>query len=255
MKLNIIVSSWPSSGGTTIALIWAKLLNIRYLYAGGVIKEWSARMGMDPTTDAFHTFEEKYGEVWDNLWEEYIQVKFKAETGLLCEGKTAGFLLPPHNAFEVMVIADQETRSKRAGNDQRTEIIAERDHYLKERWLRLFKVDIFSLTQIEANYDLVLDNSNLNIADSLNSIWLNLKIWASNNKLDIEKYNISTADFIHIETQFWTDQKSGISGKDRLKNSLQQSGLYISAEEVFTEWKSNYSELLKNIPQELLKVI
>jgi cytidylate kinase len=246
IELNMVVSSWPGAGGTTMALILAQLLNLKYIYAGGVLKEWAQRMGYDPSSDAFHEWEMLYGESWDYLWEDYIKELVTSNHNLLCEGKTAGFLLPDDGAYEVMVTASAQIRAQRAGGDARTEDIAARDKILSERWQRLFDVDIYDTEAILANYDLLLDNSQLTIAGSINKVLSGLQAHAVYSKLyDYEQLKSSAQQ---LEQSFWADQHRGKSGKDALKSYLQANDLYYTNEEIFASWLKK-PEMLKDLPK------
>lgn len=255
-NFNFISSSWPSAGGTTLALNMADILDLKYIYAGGVWKEWAKRAGYDPASNEFHEFETKYGEAWDYFWEDYIKSKLTTETGLLCEGKTTGFLCKNPKAFSVMVTASAEVRSQRAHTDMRTEQIIARDRLLSERWQRLFGVDIFSHEQITEKYTFELDNSNLTIADAIIIVTGQLRRWLdSNNLSDVETndalslINLERAKV--LEAYYWNVGEDGLSGKDKLKQKLVQKNCYYTNEMIFAEWKEKYSDRLAQLPAEL----
>lgn len=243
-NFNLVVSSWPSAGGTTISLVLAELLKLKYIYAGGVLKEWAKLMGYDPTSDRFHEWEANYGEVWDRFWESYIADKLSKEANFLCEGKTLGFLLAPDKAFEIVIIADLEERARRAGKDQRSESIAARDQLLAERWKRLFGIKLLDKQSLAANYDLVLDNTNLTIATSLEIIWSKLAEYYSEVEFTAEQAST-------IDQEFWQDMKAGKSGKDRWKSKLEEQGLYYTNEHVFKDWLDNYQDKFSQLPVEM----
>ncbi len=229
-----------------MALILAQLLKLKYIYAGGVLKEWAQRMGYDPSSDAFHEWEMLYGESWDYLWEDYIKDLVSSNHNFLCEGKTAGFLLPDGRAYEVMVTASAQVRAQRAGGDARTEDIAARDKILSERWQRLFAVNIYDLDAIEANYDLLLDNSQLTIAGSISKVLSGLQAHEVYSKgYDYEQLRLRAQE---LEQSFWADQHRGKSGKDSLKSYLQTNDLYYTNEEIFASWL-NKPDMLRDLPK------
>lgn len=248
---NVVVSSWPAAGGTTLALMVANLVGLRYIYAGGVLKEWAARMGYDYKSSKFHKWEDKYGVIWDHFWEDYILAKLSASDGFLCEGKTLGFLLNPDKAFEVMVTATAEVRAQRSGKDGRTEDIHARDEFLSKRWYDLFGIELLNPEAITDNYNLRVDNSELSIAESL--IMVLEAIQASGNpdwqkKLTASDYRNQAKEF---EETFWTDQEHEKNGKDRLKNSLKEKKLYFTNDQIFADWKQNFSDKLSKLPEEM----
>lgn len=254
-NIKFAMSSWPSSGGTTMALICADILDLPYIYAGGVLKEWSRRMGYDPTTNREHQWEQQYGTIWDIFWEEYILLKVKNSPKILAEGKTLGFLLPKGLAFEVMITASLEVRSKRANTDLRSEFIQNRDNFLQRRWLELFKIDLFNLDSIKKNYDLLVDNSNLNIYESLELVFSHfLKTeMASNAGYTSEDFSPELLE--KYQKEFMAAQAHGNKGKDLIKARLQEKKLIISNEEIFKEWNRDYPELLTNLPPEMRAAI
>jgi cytidylate kinase len=241
--LNLIVSSWPSAGGTTVALVLADTLNLKYIYAGGVFKEWAKRAGFDPATNEFHEWESKYGESWDYFWEDYILNKVSSEENFLSEGKTAGFLLDPENAYEIMLIASGEERARRAGLDKRKETIKDRDNFLRKRWMKLFNIDFMDLEQIEENYDLIFDNTEIGIIESLELILKEILDYVEKNRLKL-KVNVDPKE---INLEKYKEQAS--IDKNLIRDSLRDKGLFISNEDIFQEWKDKYSEKLSKLPK------
>lgn len=228
---NLIMSSWPSAGGTSTSLILAKILGLSYVYAGGVLKDWARAMDFDPTSNQFHEWEKMYGEHWDKVWEPYIEAKLRKESGLLYEGKTAGFLLPSELAFEVMIVATPEARVSRASTDGRTEEIIARDKFLQERWKELFGFDFLSREEIKQNYDLLVDNSHLSIRETTKTILKTLN--ASEELLEEAKEELDELN------------------KEELKSELNEMGLILSSEQVMSELREMLPELFKQLPKEM----
>ncbi len=256
-NLNIVISSWPSAGGTTLALMMSDLLNLNYIYAGGVLKDWAKKMGYDPSSDRFHEWEKKYGVEWDYFWEDYIKFKLMNNDNFLCEGKTAGFLLEKGRAFEVMVICDKQVRASRALGDKRTETVEKRDILLEKRWKKLFNIELFSIDQIKKNYDFVLNNTNKSISGSIIDTFDHLlKHFNKNNIRGISLKNVKSIAQKY-EKQYWEDEKniSFKSGKNRLKKHLKDKDLIISNKDIYNEWKEKYSNRLKELPSEMSDII
>jgi cytidylate kinase len=239
-----------------MALILADFLNLKYIYAGGVLKEWAKKMGFDPTSDAFHDWEAKYGDDWDKFWEGYIAKKLAGEDGFLCEGKTAGFLLANGRAFEVMVTASEEVRAGRASKDGRTEQLHARDKFLSERWYRLFGIKLMDPAAIDENYDLRIDNSNLTISESVGLALTGLQTWCNVNEvafpLNMEE---ALASVQQTETVFWERANNGGVGKDILKERLINKGLYMTNEAIFADWKENYQQEMEVLPAPMREAV
>jgi|GEM_PF-3808034 len=250
---NIFVSGLPGSGGTTLAQILADVYNLKYIYAGGVLKRWAELAGYDPKTDAFHTWEKEYGQAWDTFWEAYIKQKLGAETGYMYEGKTAGFLAPGEHAFKIMVVASPEIRAKRATVDGRLETLAERDNILRQRWLTDFSFDIFSQTQLKEHYDLVIDNSEMTVTDTLQKVANHLE----NSKFStLFDHSVATPEVLtKYGHQFDLLIQNHQDPKAPIKASLIAKGLFVSPEQIFEEWRSSYSSKLEQLPNVMRKAL
>jgi cytidylate kinase len=75
--MNIILSGWPGTGTTTLALLLANLLDYKYLYAGGLLKYIAKRSVGVESGAKFVEFENTVGPYWDMLWEKYAVWKLR----------------------------------------------------------------------------------------------------------------------------------------------------------------------------------
>jgi cytidylate kinase len=246
---NILTSSWPSAGGTTMTLMLANFLKLKYIYAGGVLKEWASRMGYDPKSNEFHDWEKEYGEHWDKFWESYILWKLGDKKGFVYEGKTSGFLLPGDIAFEVMLVASEEARASRASGDGRVEEIHERDLILAERWERLFGIKFLSLEAIKENYEIMLDTSYLTLTQSFLEVLVALKYWLVDHQLSHELFNLGEAEKYASEYDKLLSTRQDV--KVKLKADLEKEELYIDNPTIFMEFSSNkeLAEKFSLLPQ------
>jgi cytidylate kinase len=235
-----------------MALILAEQLKLKYIYAGGVLKEWAKRMGYDFMSDSFHEWEDKYGKDWDEIWEKYIEKKLSTQQNFLYEGKTAGFLLPENVAFEVMVVADADTRAERAAGDGRTEEIIARDKFLQKRWQELFSFDLLDRQEIKKNYDFLLDNSKLSIHESIVETLAQIEKYAKDMELQIPAINEEKIKA--IEAEYWRKNEEG-KAKNFLKSRLNNEHLYFSNSEIFIDFKKLVPEIVANLPAKMSSVI
>src|SRR5690349_11717248 len=159
--MNIIVSGWPSSGGSTIAILLSYSLGYRYLGAGALIKYLSNVVYGSTETRKLIEFIDQYGSVWDDLWETYREWKLNNSENLLVDGKLAGFLQKDKSkVFSIMITADARTRLKRAGLDSRSDTLAEivdRDNEIRADWQKTFDIDIFNSVDIDKHYNLHIE--------------------------------------------------------------------------------------------------
>lgn len=242
---NIIVSSWPSSGGTSMALLVANELQMPYVYGGGVLKTFSKEIFGGDSGQPHIKFELEFGENWDKIWETYAEWSLQTKSGILLEGMTAGFLYNNPSSFAIMFLASLESRAQRSDKDKRLdslETLKIRDKEVRERWIQMLGVDIYDKELIKEKYDLMLDTSGMTITESL----LATQGYLQEAGFQID---ISTARAAQLEEKYWE------KGKDFLKQKLAAKGLLIDAGDVFTEWKEHFPKLVAELPQPMRTVI
>lgn len=241
---NIIVSGWPSTGGSTQARLLAILLDMKYIYAGGVLKHWGKQMGYDPSTDDINTWAKKYHKSWDFFWEAYVARKIINSENTLFEGKTAGFMIDDPKIFKIFIKASSEARAKRAKTDNRKEEIEKRDKFLAKEWFDRFGFNIFDEKLIKERYDLVIDTSDLGISEIAKNILTHLyKARVKNFNLDNKLQSLS---------ELMTDYKKS---PKILMNILLKRSLIITPEDIFKEVNDKYPELLENLPNDMREAI
>jgi cytidylate kinase len=242
---NIIISGWPVSGSTTMALILANLLGYKYVYAGGVFKHFTKEIYGSDSSHNVVRFEEEYGTHWDSIWEKYAQLLLESETRLLCDSKLTGFIYKGENVFKIMFTANFGTRMTRAAIDGRggADIeIQQRDEQLSQRWSRDFGVNIYDNQTIVNNFDLSIDNSELSIAQTLMQLCEKL----SPAGFDL---NINPAQAQELEQHYWHD------GKSYFLRKLELSGLQIDVADVFATWREKFTADVEALPEVLRDVI
>lgn len=226
--MNIVVSSWPASGGSTISLALSYILKYKYYYAGGVLKYLSRNFGDGQYGGDLTRFEEVVGEKWDDLWEAYREIVLSKSDKAIFDAKTAGFLQEDKsNLFSVMLTADKEARFARTQSDKRGETPAElelRDKELTDRWQRKFGINIYDKNLIESNYDLMIDTSNLTIESELMHI------------LDSLSQNIDIS-FNQEDKVKELMELLSTKGKEGMKNALSEQGLIKTSESIIHDWK------------------
>lgn len=244
---NIIISSWPSAGGSTAARFTALSLDFKYYYAGGVLKYWAEIMGYDPKSTDLLKWSDKYHDHWDKVWEGYVAKKIEKTNKAMFEGKTAGFLLKKRKkAYSIFITAIISERQKRARGDKRTENIALRDKFLREKWKRSLGVDIFNMYQIRKNYNAVIDSSRINILQTAQAVLEQLRYSGK-----FKKVNFLNAhkELIDLYGNYEKDS-------DYLLNTLKYRGLLETPREIMLEWHEKpYKKLLGKLPSEMKEVL
>ena len=243
-ETNIIISGRASSGTSVTALFLSYLLNKKYIYAGGTLKYFATRLGYDPKSKDIISFEKKYGDKWDILWENYIAWKIGNSRNLLVDAKIAGFFADHQPwLFEIFVMPDLEARKKRAGGDKRTEDIVQRDQEHSTRWKRLFGIDILNESQIRENYDYILDNSSLTISQTVFQIYKVMR-----EALGLKEI-IALPEIEKLETVYQA------KGKSFLIERIEQEGNIISTSEILDDWKVKFADQITKLPSEWVKII
>ncbi len=238
-EVNISISGWPGSGNTTTALILAYLLQKKFIYAGGVFKFIADKLGYSPISPRFHEYENKYGEEWDILWEKYVVWKLENEQNLVANTKVSGFFSDAQEKlFEVFIIANTRIRTMRSRQDNRTEEIVKRDELLSKRWRKLFNIELMNLEDIKKSHDLVIDSSNMGIADVV------FKIYKTSKEVFgfPEKILRSELDIF--------EKTAHEKGKNFFYDKLKEQNLLITHKEIFQDWLNFfYKDLQKTKPE------
>ncbi len=243
-ETNIIVSGKASSGTSVTSLFLAYLLNKKYIYAGGTLKYIASQLGYDPKSSKIIEFENKYGDKWDLLWENYILWKLENTRNLLVDAKIAGFFADHQPwLFEVFILPNIEVRQQRAGGDKRTEDILQRDKMLVERWERLFKINILDDTQIRENYDYILDNSYLSISETVFQVYKVMR-----EALGLKEILV-LAEIQKLEEVY------KVKGKTYLIEKITEKGNLISNEEIFQDWRENFKDYLEDTSPEWKEIV
>lgn len=244
-ETNIVISGMASSGTSTTALILAYILNKKFLYAGGTLKFIASQLGYDPKSKDFLIFEKKYGEKWDMIWDKYAAWKLQNERNILLDAKLGGYMIEDESwIFEVFVKPTIEVRMERAGGDKRTEDILARDVENRTRWKKVYGInDIYGDEEIRENYDLLIDNSELTISETVFQIY-NAMRGALGLKDILLKSDLQKLEKI-IKSE----------GKQFFYDKLQEKGNLITTQEVFKDWREYFSEELEQTAPEWREVV
>ncbi len=243
-EVNLAISGHTSSGCTSSALLLAYILQKRFIYAGGLYKLIASNLGYDPKTNDIEKYEKEYGEQWDVLWENYVSWKINNERNLLANTKISGFFTTPKLwLFEAFVTADPEVRASRAVYDNRSEDIVARDKLLQTRWKRLFKIDWLDTEAIRENYDILIRNDGLSIAETSYEIFRTMRTALGVRVL----YTLS--DFEKIE------KLSHQQGKKFFYERLEKQNLLVKEKEICLDWINNFSEELSQTPLEWQEIV
>lgn len=158
------------SGKSTIAKMLAAELNWPRFYIGGILREKAKERGM--TIDEFYKLGETDPSI-DKEVDDYQKNLGETQDNFVIEGRTSWFLIP--HSLKIFLSVDEKIGAERVmndiinsnhrneGSDIRTlddviKINRERKQSEILRYKQYYNKDIFNL----ANYDLVIDTSDLN---------------------------------------------------------------------------------------------
>lgn len=247
--MNIIISGWPAAGTTSLSLILAYLLEYKYIYAGGLMKYMAQQAVGTDNGVKYIEFERSFGPYFDIIWEPYARWKVTTSDKLMLEAKTAGFFIEDENVYEIMVIADLQTRTIRAQGDKRKDNITTinaRDQELRQRWIKEFQVDLFNEDQVLSQYDLVLDNSKMTIEEELETTlrYLEEDYRFPEDNLSIQRIKVPEAVNLHWQ-----------HGKDYFRKLLYENNQYVLPEIIIKELKYQFPDLLAKLPASVKSMI
>lgn len=243
--MNIIVSSWPAAGGTTIAILLSYMLGLKYVYAGSVSRYLAAHLADNDLVKLF----KKYGVEWDTLWESYREQILAQDSGMLLEGMTAGFLQQDKtNVYSIMISAELETRARRLvaeGRVESVEQMKDRQQEDEDRWYKQFGFKFYDVNDINQHYSLHIDNTKLTIEETLEIIF---------NALAQEDYFSDKYFFPDLVKQIDSTVKEyWEQGKDHFRTNLSAKNLIIQPEQVIKSWVE--LDIIKQIDDDKLELI
>lgn len=242
--MNIVVSSWPGAGGTSVSLMLTELLGCRYLNVSHVLDLLAGILYKSADDANLIKFEREFGNVWDDIWEKYISWKLGKEDKIVVDGRITGFFVEDEKRiFEIMIIADMTTRLRRFSSSPF--YLSEQDNITRLRWLNRLHIDVFNIKQIELNYDIIIDNSTMNLGDELSVI---LDFMYYENHIDEEQYK----KYAHLIAPLKNEVR--MNKVSNIKQNLISRKALISPQEVLKEWNENFRSDVERMP-EILKLI
>lgn len=173
--MNIIVSSWPGAGASTLGFFLAKIMKFNLLRASSVFRELGKAMNFADTGSGRIQADDYLEDYFSPLYDKYIGYKLKSQSNLVIETDIIKKEeLDPSRFTAVFLTAPYEVRAKRLVFDQRdkdSDLLKERDLNLKTKYQVLYGYDWFSLPDLNKNYDLIIDNSGLTLANELDMVY------------------------------------------------------------------------------------
>jgi len=212
MKSKIIISGQPGAGSTTISLILSYLLKYKYIYTGMVQRDLAKALGYDSEGEAFVRYTKEKESKYDKDVDRLVREEFLKNEKIILDSKIHGFFDYSNvDVLKVYVICSKQKRNQRIiaqGRKDGLELLDQREKANRDNFLNLYGFDVFDEKQIRDKYDLVIDSTNQNIAETLHEIVKKLEV------------DIPESDLVSISEVYWAKGKSFFRGELAKQNLL-----------------------------------
>jgi cytidylate kinase len=249
--MKITVSGWPGAGSTTLALILAKNLKLKYLSGGELFRFISTELEYDNTGKdrilADQYLEQYLGPVVDKYFDEILTNK--KFDNILIESDIANFRIGKRDdVVSIFILADEEIRRARLSGDKRSKDI----NFLKTRDLenqkfygQLYNINWLDIEEIRAKHSLVIDNSDLGVTEELDEIY---DFFNKNNFIDQNTYSNLINSSSEEENTFFS------KGKSYYIENLKESELFYNSKMIIQDLNKFYKSEIENFPENLKNI-
>lgn len=250
--MKIVVSSWPGCGATTLAIILTKMLDYKLYRGSETFRYILKRLNISDTgkgaLELERLIQPHFGPVYDKyidyLLNDTTRDNFiiESDTGAARIGKQQGI-------FSIFLHANDQTRFEHFKTDGRSddiEIMKQRDEELQKSYIGLMDFDIFNLEQVSQKYNLLIDNSDINIAQELNIVFNEFRKVDFDENLNLQSIMREIPD---EEKLYWD------KGKSFVLDLLKAKGQVVLAEEILNEMKGLFPDDFDKLPKDLREAI
>lgn len=272
-KRNLALSGWSGAGTSTVTLILAHLLQRSYYYLGSVFREVVRQLTSDahppslsanwpelnhkkprklktaepPTMDEILPQYESYIQPYvGRVIDQYVDHLLINASGIILETDISAFRLGKRDEyFSIFLNTDFDVRQARFTCDQRSgndETLKLRDRELQKEYLKLWNIDIFDEQLIAKKFNIILDNSNQTIHESVTQILQKL------GEISEFQSEISRIDQKELQT---LTQQSGPKLKNHLRQQLQNKNLLITPQQMISEITQQFADEISQWPEDL----
>jgi cytidylate kinase len=250
--MKLTVSGWPGGGSSTLSLILCKMLNIKHVRGGETFRAIYKALDKSDTGHehlAAHRFVEEY---FGPLYDEYVDKKLSGNDtdNYLIETDIGAFRVGKRDdLLSIFLLTDEKIRQERLGGDGRSddgEIVSEIDRNHAETYYKLHGIEWFNEQQIRSTHALVIDNSQMTIADELVAVFDALERMEMITKERASELRcMAQAE----EATFWD------SGKKYYSDYLKEEELVMSPVEILVEMRQIFQDEINGFPSELKTAI
>lgn len=249
-KINLSVSGWPGSGGTTLALILSCVFERDFIYIGNIYRYLGSKLGFSDVGVSRPQFDDYIEDIIGNTVDQYIDYKLQNFSNLLIDSDITVFRIGKNpKVFSIFLKTPFEIRRERlSGNKVEMEFLDERDAVLKRKYHDLWGIDFFDLDLIESKHSLVFDNSNMGLLMEVKLVFDGLKNWMGFNNIEDSVWDsllLSAEKYINIL------EKEGHKG---LVNVLKKGGHYSEPQDTLLEITGIFPEEIQHFPDHIKKI-
>jgi cytidylate kinase len=175
----ITISGLHGTGKSTIAKILAEKLDYNYYSTGNAFRSLAEEFEMD--LKKFTKYVEQHPEIDEQLDKKIVAMAKKGN--IVIESQLAGHILSDKADFKVLLICPLEIRVKRMAERDQTlfnakmeETIA-RENSERDRFYKLYKIDLSDNENIKSLHNLVIDTQDLSIEEIVELILSELPVF------------------------------------------------------------------------------
>ena len=249
-KINISVSGWPGSGGSTLASLLACTLDREYLYIGNLYRYLGSSLGFSDKGINRPQFDDYIEDIVGKTIDQYTDFKLLHDDNLILDSDITAFRVGKHpKVFSIFLNTPFEERKERLqDNKLEMDFLDERDNVLQTKYKQLWGIDFFDNELIDLKHNLVLNNSNMGLNLEMKYVFEALRNWGPFSDLttdDLGTILTKSEEFI---------KKFEEHGKEFLLNHLTAKNLFRKPEDILLEITSIFPEEISSYPPHIKKL-
>nr|MDO8117632.1 AAA family ATPase [Candidatus Sigynarchaeota archaeon] len=167
----VTVAGLHGTGKTTVAEIIAVRLCLRHISTGMLFREMASEQGMDLVE--FSTYAEQHDEIDQDL--DARMTSIGKDGNVVLDGQLCWFFLKDHAQYKILLKCDDGVRIGRIYQRERekkgdlvtlesvTQETLHREKSERERYKRIYGIDLGEEAFVERSHDLVIDTTCLSI--------------------------------------------------------------------------------------------
>ena len=248
--MKITISGWAGAGSSSLALLLAHTLGFELVQGGETFRYIYKNIGFEtkgPDRNRAHEAVEPYfGPLFDLYVDNYLQSTH--EKNIIFESDIASFRIGiQKDILSIFLKADKKIRATRTQGDGRGEdgdVMTEIDQVHRDIYKDLHGIDVLDTNEININHSLVMDNSEMSLADELVVIANHLPDYINNFD---SSYIIENAD--KLDSEYWE------KGKEFYKEELTKRKLIPNPSILLGNIRKALPEEFSKLPKELKEAI